>query len=74
MAWSRRERSSEAGVRIARYLEDVEGFDRESFEIVHYGIEPNGEPKPYTGAVPRLRTTAACRCGIAAEPFWARQR
>jgi glycosyltransferase involved in cell wall biosynthesis len=39
---------------LARYLEDVEGFDRESFEIVHYGIEPNGEPHPYTDAVPRL--------------------
>ena len=31
---------------LARYLEDVEGFDRESFEIVHYGIEPDGEPPP----------------------------
>ncbi len=39
---------------LARYLEDVEGFDRESFEIVHYGIEPDGEPKPYDGPVPRL--------------------
>jgi len=39
---------------LARYLEDVEGFDGESFEIVHYGIEPNGEPKPYADAVPRL--------------------
>jgi glycosyltransferase involved in cell wall biosynthesis len=39
---------------LARYLADVEGFDRESFEIVHYGIEPDGEPKPYTDAVPRL--------------------
>jgi glycosyltransferase involved in cell wall biosynthesis len=39
---------------LARYLEDVEGFDGESFEIVHYGIEPNGEPKPYTDGVPRL--------------------
>ena len=39
---------------LARYLEDVEGFDRESFEIVHYGIEPNGEPTPYAGEVPRL--------------------
>jgi glycosyltransferase involved in cell wall biosynthesis len=39
---------------LARYLEDVEGFDRESFEIVHYGIEPNGEPKPYADSVPRL--------------------
>jgi glycosyltransferase involved in cell wall biosynthesis len=39
---------------LARYLADVEGFDRESFEIVHYGIEPDGEPKPYDGGVPRL--------------------
>jgi glycosyltransferase involved in cell wall biosynthesis len=39
---------------LARYLEDVEGFDGESFQIVHYGIEPNGEPKPYTDTEPRL--------------------
>jgi glycosyltransferase involved in cell wall biosynthesis len=39
---------------LARYLEDVEGFDGESFEIVHYGIDPNGEPKPYEGSEPRL--------------------
>jgi glycosyltransferase involved in cell wall biosynthesis len=39
---------------LARYLEDVEGFDGTSFEIVHYGIEPNGEPKPYDGGVPRI--------------------
>jgi glycosyltransferase involved in cell wall biosynthesis len=39
---------------LARYLEDVEGFDGESFEIVHYGIEPNGEPQPYGDGVPRL--------------------
>jgi glycosyltransferase involved in cell wall biosynthesis len=39
---------------LARYLEDVEGFDRESFEIVHYGIDPDGEPKPYADGVPRL--------------------
>jgi glycosyltransferase involved in cell wall biosynthesis len=39
---------------LARYLEDVEGFDRETFEIVHYGIEPDGEPKPYADRVPRL--------------------
>jgi glycosyltransferase involved in cell wall biosynthesis len=39
---------------LARYLEDVEGFDGESFEIVHYGIEPNGEPAPYLDSVPRL--------------------
>jgi glycosyltransferase involved in cell wall biosynthesis len=39
---------------LARYLEDVEGFDGASFEIVHYGIEPDGEPPPYAGAEPRL--------------------
>ena len=39
---------------LARYLEEVEGFDGASFEIVHYGIEPNGEPRPYAGEVPRL--------------------
>jgi glycosyltransferase involved in cell wall biosynthesis len=39
---------------LARYLEEVEGFDGASFEIVHYGIEPDGEPRPYRGDVPRL--------------------
>jgi glycosyltransferase involved in cell wall biosynthesis len=39
---------------LARYLEDVEGFDGESFEIVHYGIDPNGEPKPYADGDRRL--------------------
>jgi len=39
---------------LARYLEEVEGFDGESFEIVHYGIEPDGLPRPYTKAEPRL--------------------
>ena len=36
---------------LARYLE---GFDGESFEIVHYGIEPDGEPKPYAEDALRL--------------------
>ncbi|HEY5057720.1 MAG TPA: glycosyltransferase [Gaiellaceae bacterium] len=39
---------------LAHYLEDVEGFDGESFEIVHYGIDPDGEPKPYADPTPRL--------------------
>src|SRR5579862_9534240 len=39
---------------LARYLEEVEGFDGESFEIVHYGIEPDGTPPVYRGDVPRL--------------------
>jgi len=39
---------------LARYLEEVEGFDGASFEIVHYGIEPNGAPHAYEGLQPRL--------------------
>jgi len=39
---------------LARYLEEVEGFDGASFEIVHYGIEPNGAPRSYDGDQPRL--------------------
>jgi glycosyltransferase involved in cell wall biosynthesis len=39
---------------LARYLKDVEGFDDESFEIVHYGIDPDGEPAAYAAGVPRL--------------------
>jgi glycosyltransferase involved in cell wall biosynthesis len=39
---------------LARYLEEVEGFDGSSFEIVHYGIDPDGSPGPYRGSEPRL--------------------
>jgi len=39
---------------LARYLEEVEGFDGASFQVVHYGIEPDGDPRPYMGDVPRL--------------------
>ena len=39
---------------LARYLEEVEGFDGSSFEVVHYGIEPDGAPTPYSATVPRL--------------------
>jgi len=39
---------------LSRYLEEVEGFDGESFEIVHYGIDPDGEPTPYAGGERRL--------------------
>ena len=39
---------------LARYLEEVEGFDGASFEIVHYGIEPDGAPRTYQGSQPRL--------------------
>jgi glycosyltransferase involved in cell wall biosynthesis len=39
---------------LARYLEEVEGFDGSSFEIVHYGIEPNGAVHSYASSEPRL--------------------
>ncbi|HJQ74962.1 MAG TPA: glycosyltransferase [Gaiellaceae bacterium] len=39
---------------LARYLEEVEGFRGESFEIVHYGIDPDGEPAPYEAGARRL--------------------
>src|SRR5919199_5379909 len=39
---------------LARYLEQVEGFDEKLFEIVHYGIEPDGAPRAYAGREPRL--------------------
>src|SRR5919108_2232 len=39
---------------LARYLAETEGFQERSFEIVHYGITPNGEPSPYAGSAPRL--------------------
>lgn len=38
---------------LARYLGEVEGFDADRFEIVHYGIEPGPEPPP-PPAEPRL--------------------
>lgn len=31
---------------LASYLADVEGFDREKFDVIHYGIEPGDEPGP----------------------------
>lgn len=37
---------------LARYLAETEGFDRRAFEIVHYGIEPGPEPRPYAGGAP----------------------
>jgi glycosyltransferase involved in cell wall biosynthesis len=39
---------------LARYLKDTEGFAEETFEIIHYGIEPLPDAKPYDGDVPRL--------------------
>jgi glycosyltransferase involved in cell wall biosynthesis len=39
---------------LASYLEDVEGFRGADFEIVHYGIEPDGPPRPYAEETPRL--------------------
>jgi glycosyltransferase involved in cell wall biosynthesis len=39
---------------LARYLADTEGFDEEGFEVVHYGITPRGEPRPYPRGSPRL--------------------
>jgi glycosyltransferase involved in cell wall biosynthesis len=34
---------------LARYLAETEGFEEGGFEIVHYGIPPADEPKPYDG-------------------------
>jgi glycosyltransferase involved in cell wall biosynthesis len=39
---------------LARYLKDTEGFAEETFEIVHYGIRPQPEARPYDGEEPRL--------------------
>ncbi len=39
---------------LARYLARTEGFDEETFQIVHYGIAPNGGAAPYEGKAPRL--------------------
>jgi glycosyltransferase involved in cell wall biosynthesis len=39
---------------LARYLAEAEGFREETFEIVHYGITPDGTPPRYRGGVPRL--------------------
>jgi glycosyltransferase involved in cell wall biosynthesis len=39
---------------LARYLADTEGFDEDGFEVVHYGITPGRQPKPYPAGAPRL--------------------
>jgi glycosyltransferase involved in cell wall biosynthesis len=39
---------------LARYLAEVEGFDENEFEIVHYGIAGRDGVEPYAGSEPRL--------------------
>jgi hypothetical protein len=52
---------------LAQYLEEVEGFDGSSFEIVHYGIEPDGEPaRPADPDQGAHRLAAGVRAGAAA--------
>lgn len=39
---------------LADYLAATEGLARKRFEVVHYGIEPGFEPRPYAGDELRL--------------------
>jgi glycosyltransferase involved in cell wall biosynthesis len=39
---------------LAQYLAETEGFDEETFRIVHYGIARTGPAEPYSGDAPRL--------------------
>ena len=39
---------------LADYLADVEGFDADGFDVVHYGIAAGPEPPPYAGETARL--------------------
>jgi glycosyltransferase involved in cell wall biosynthesis len=39
---------------LARYLAAEEGFAEDAFTVIHYGIEPGPEPRPYVDDVPRL--------------------
>jgi glycosyltransferase involved in cell wall biosynthesis len=39
---------------LARYLAEIEGFDENEFEIVHYGIEGRDGVAPHRGPEPRL--------------------
>jgi len=39
---------------LARYLSETEGFAEDSFEIVHYGIEPQDGAEAYAASEPRL--------------------
>ena len=39
---------------LARYLAEMEGFDEDEFEIVHYGVRATDGVAPYAGPEPRL--------------------
>ncbi|MFO7573147.1 MAG: glycosyltransferase family 4 protein [Gaiellaceae bacterium] len=39
---------------LARYLAEMEGFDEDGFEIVHYGLRATDAAVPYAGRAPRL--------------------
>ena len=39
---------------LARYLAEMEGFDEDGFEIVHYGIAARDAVTPFEGLEPRL--------------------
>ena len=39
---------------LAEYLAETEGFDAETFEVVHYGIASSGAATSYEGDEPRL--------------------
>ncbi len=39
---------------LAGYLAEMEGFDEEGFEIVHYGIAARDDVTPYVGSEPHL--------------------
>jgi glycosyltransferase involved in cell wall biosynthesis len=39
---------------LARYLDETEGFDEDSFHIVHYGIVEDGAARAFRGTKPRL--------------------
>ena len=39
---------------LAEYLVEVEGFDADGFDVIHYGIAAGPEPPPYEGEAPRL--------------------
>ncbi len=39
---------------LARYLAEMEGFDEDGFEIVHYGIAARNSVRPFAGSEPRL--------------------